>query len=138
MDHFGESGQYFEFTEGRPQEKILGTKLLSTDNMNKEAKKRALKDIGDTSLCLCGFFSDSLNKKIVDSRYYSDLGRIAYERLNSIVPDFYDIPSFFKLIAESLGNIIMIMNLVAEKHFSATLQLEPCLIIADDKKLKAS
>lgn len=137
MDRFGESGQYFEFSEGKAQDKILGTKLLSTDNMNKESKKRALKDIGDMSLCLCGFFSDSLNKKIVDTRYYQDLGKIAYERLDSIVPHFYDIPSFFRLIAESLSNIVMVMNLVAENHFSNSLSPEPCLILSN-KEEKAS
>ena len=138
MDRFGESGQYFEVIEGKPQEKVLGTKLLSIDNMNKEAKKRALRDIGDTSLCLCGFFSDSLNRKIVDSRYYRELGVIAYQRLNSIVPDYYDIPSFFKIISESLNSIIMMMNLVAQRHFSSELELQPAMIVSDYSKIKAS
>ena len=62
MDKFGDSGNYFETIEGKVREKVLGMKFLETSHMTREEKKRTLKDIGDTALLICGFFSESLNK----------------------------------------------------------------------------
>lgn len=115
MDKFGESGKFFETKEGKVREKILGTKLLQTSSMTKGERKRALKDIGDTALLICGYFSDSLNKKIIDTGYYQELGQTAYRKLNSVVPQAYDVPSFFKGLSFDFERLTMVMNLVSEK-----------------------
>lgn len=83
--------------------------------MEKEQKKAALRDIGETSLVLCGYFSDSMNRKIVDPRYYQDIGVIAYKQLNAFVPNAYDVPSFFKKLAGSFSHVTNLMTLVAKE-----------------------
>lgn len=118
MDKYGDSGNYFEVVEGKVREKVLGLKLLETSNMNGEERKRTLKDIGDTALLICGFFADSLNKKIIDTRYYQELGQTAYSRLNNVVPTAYDIPSFFSLLSHRFDQLTTVMALVSEKTLS--------------------
>lgn len=115
MDKYGESVNYFEITEGKVKEKVLGIKLLETSHMTREEKKRTLRDIGDTALLICGFFSDSLNKKILDTKYYQELGQRAYRRLNAEVPSAYDVPSFFNLLSMRFDHLATVMNLVSEK-----------------------
>ena len=57
LDKFGESVNFFELDEGRVREKILGLKLLESGQMIRSQQKKVLKDIGDTALFICGFFS---------------------------------------------------------------------------------
>lgn len=141
MDRFGQSQEYFEESDGKLREKILGTKLLEASQMkSKGAQKRAFKDIGDTALLLCGYFSDSLNKKLVDDRFYREVGQIAYRRLNTIVPNVYEIPSFFNNISKSFDSITMMIDLVAKQINSRSQQMndEPLLLFVSEAKIKIS
>ena len=45
-------------------------------------KIKLLQSIGDFSLYICGFFSDSLDRKIVDIDYYISMGSKAYYNLS--------------------------------------------------------
>jgi hypothetical protein len=116
MDHFGESSKFFEQVDGKSREKILGIKFLEAGHLPKEKRKAAIKDIAETSLLVCGFFSDSLNKKIIDVKYYQDLGMMAYGNLNSMVPNAYDVPAFYKNMANSFSSVALLMSLVAKKN----------------------
>ena len=44
------------------------------------AQRASLKQIGDVSLFVSGFFSDSLRRKLVDVDYYVSIGGVAYQR----------------------------------------------------------
>ena len=135
MDKFGESKQYFDFAEGRPKDKILGVKLLETQQKPRTQQKRELKDIGDTALFLCGYFSESLNSKLVDTRYYQELGQIAYDRLNHLVPEAFEVPSFFKMMSRGFGPLTTMMSIVASQ-FQRQNESDVLLIVGD--ALKAS
>jgi len=135
MDRLGESENYFAVEDGKVRDKILGTKLLETNQMDKQNKKRTLQDIGDTALILCGYFSDSLNKKIVDPSYYQILGISAYNRLDSLIPEVYEIPEFFHKIAQWFHHLTMLISLVANDFVK---QPEPVsIVISDLKKIRA-
>jgi hypothetical protein len=45
------------------------------------AQRDGLRKVGDLSLFISGFFSDSLNRKLVDVDYYIQLGESAYGSL---------------------------------------------------------
>jgi hypothetical protein len=47
-------------------------------------RARLLRTMGDTALFMSGFFSDSLNRKIVDLDYYRTMGGHAYARLSRL------------------------------------------------------
>jgi len=137
MDKFGDSSNLYENDEGKVRDKILGTKLLESSQMNKLEQQRVLRDIGDTALFICGYFSESLNRKIVDTKYYQDIGMIAYQRLNSHVPQAYEIPSFFKRLSISFSSITTVMSLVFQQNNFEGPE-EMFLLFANNKSLKAS
>lgn len=113
MDKLGDSSKYFETIDGKVRNKILGIKLLEASQLSKEKRKAVIRDVGETALILCGYFSDSLNRKIVDAKYYQDVGTIAYEQLNSFVPSAYDVPSFFKKLANNFNHVTNLITLVS-------------------------
>lgn len=133
MDKFGASGNYFEVIEGKVREKVLGIKFLEASNMTREERKRTLKDVGDTALLICGFFSESLNKKILDTKYYQDLGQRAYSHLNAEVPSAYDVPSFFNLLSVRFDQLATVMNLVSEKTLGQGFDGDSAYLIVSKK-----
>ncbi len=116
MDQFGDSNKYFENVDGKIREKILGIKLMESTQFPKEKQKIVLKDIAETSLLLCGYFYDSLNRKIVDTKYYQDIGVMAYQRLNSFNPEAFNQKNFFKGIASHFHQMTNLMSMVSLKH----------------------
>lgn len=133
MDNFGDSSKLFEQVNDRSREKILGIKLMESSQFPKEKQKHILKDIAETSLFICGYFADSLNRKIIDAKYYEDLGKIAYTRLNSFTPEAYDVPSFYKMMAGQFSEVTLLMNLVAKKYSTDSDPAMPWLILQDRK-----
>jgi hypothetical protein len=69
-----------EFTTARVSDEPLGMKLAATPD-SPEQRVRTLKEVGDTSLYIAGFFAESLNRSLVDVDYYVGLGQTAYIRL---------------------------------------------------------
>ncbi len=138
MDQYGESEKFFEQVNNRSREKILGIKLMESSQFPKEKQKIILRDIAETSLLVCGYFYDSLNNKLVDVRYYEDIGKIAYTRLNSFMPEAYDIPSFFKMMSQSFSDVTLLMNLVSKKYSAESDPAMPWLIVTDRRDRKIS
>jgi hypothetical protein len=113
LDKFALSEDFFEISEGKVRQKILGTKLLEATQLTREEQKKVYKEVGDMSLLVCGYFSQSVNKKIVDTHYYSQLGKMAYGHLNSVTPSFLDIPSFYLMIATCFESLTSLMSIMA-------------------------
>lgn len=124
LNEFGDPHKLFDIEDNRFKQKILGIKLLESTHATKEKQKVLLRDIAETSLFICGFFSDSFNKKIYDISYYEELGKIAYLRLDTLAPSFYDIPDFYKMMAHEFSEVRTLLNLVSKKS----------LCISDPKK----
>lgn len=116
LDKFALSEDFFEVSEGKVREKILGMKLLEATQFSREEQKRVYKEVGDMSLMVCGYFSESVNKKIVDVQYYSQLGRMAYSHLNSVTPSFFDIPSFYSMVATCFESLTTLMTAMASRE----------------------
>jgi hypothetical protein len=124
--------EFFEQENGRVQDKVLGIKLLEASQKRTEEQRRIYRDVGDTALMVCGYFSNSVNKKLMDVNYYIQLGQTAYDRMNSLDPSFMDIPSFYKLMASSFEKITTLIDLFARSGQSDPLQH----FLLDDDKLK--
>ena len=138
MDKFSHSKEYFETLDGKVREKTLGKKLLESAHLSKPSQKRELRDIGDTALLLCGFFSQSLNRKIVDPGYYHEVGQIAYRRLNGFIPDAFDVDSFFKILSNNFKEMTNMMTLVSQQNNMVSDHNQDIIFISNDKKIKAS
>src|SRR3954466_5850486 len=69
-----------DFTTQRLSDEPLGIKLASAPDSPGE-RVRTLKEVGDTSLYVAGFFAESLTRSLVHVDYYVGLGQNAYAQL---------------------------------------------------------
>ena len=63
------------------EERPLALRLLEAIEAAPRERRTQLREIGDTSLFISGFWADSLADKLVDVDYYIDLGGTAYGEL---------------------------------------------------------
>jgi hypothetical protein len=72
-----------EFTKTRLTDEPLGLKLAAASNASgrPEERVRTLKEVGDTSLYVAGFFAESLTHSLIDVDYYVGIGQTAYSQL---------------------------------------------------------
>lgn len=72
-------------------DEALGIRFVQALQAGGTAQRRGLRDVGDTSLFISGFFSDSLNRRLVDIDYYIQLGGRAYGSLAQADDRFGDV-----------------------------------------------
>ena len=72
-------------SSGEKQMLTLAEMWLEAGNMANSEKIERLKQLGDRALYVSGFFSDSLQRKIVDVDYYAEMGGAAYASLAGCV-----------------------------------------------------
>lgn len=69
-----------DFTKTRLTDEPLGLKLAQP-GADPGERVRNLKQVGDTSLYVAGFFAESLTRSLVDVDYYVGIGQNAYAQL---------------------------------------------------------
>lgn len=116
LDKFALTEDFFETSDGKVREKVLGLKLLEAAQLPRDEQKKVYKEVGEMSLMVCGYFSESTNKKILDTQYYAQLGKMAYSQLNSVAPRFLDVPHFYGIVATCFGSLTTLMTLLASKE----------------------
>jgi hypothetical protein len=72
-------------------------------------QRETLKDIGDRSLFVSGFFADSLRRKTVGVDYYVSIGGFAYGALSRAETD-----TFSPVFAELAGNFVRFVDVLTE------------------------
>jgi hypothetical protein len=106
-----------EFTRSRISDEPLGLKWLESRHGSPGERVRALKEVGDTTLYVAGFFAESLERKLIDTDYYIGLGEAAYGELaqrmaGSSLREVYEelaagFPGFVDVLTEVRGEINM-------------------------------
>jgi hypothetical protein len=76
-------------------------------------QRTSLKHIGDVALFVSGFFSDSLNRKLVDVDYYVSIGGCAYSALSRVETDTFS-PVFAELGTKFVG-FVDVLSEVSER-----------------------
>lgn len=66
-------------TDGRQADTLAQQLAIALEEESPEMRARRLRELGDFSLYVAGFFTDSLRKKLVDVDYYIGMGGAAYE-----------------------------------------------------------
>jgi len=98
-----------EFTRARLPDEPLALMLAQSRGADPAQRVRTLKEVGDTSLYVAGFFAESLSKKLVDVDYYVGIGSSAYgelaSRLGGSLTEVYGelagkFPGFVEVLAE--------------------------------------
>jgi hypothetical protein len=65
----------------RDDDEPLGIRLARALEAGGSRQRDSLREVGDRSLFISGFFADSLNRSLVDIDYYIQLGECAYASL---------------------------------------------------------
>lgn len=66
---------------GNPAETLTQQLAVALEEENSEMRAARLQKLGDYSLYIAGFFTDSLSRKLVDVDYYIGMGGAAYENV---------------------------------------------------------
>ena len=99
-----------DMSRTRLTDEPLGVKLAAA-SADPGERVRTLKQVGDTSLYVAGFFAESLTRSLVDVDYYVGLGQNAYAQLarslggQRTIADVYEelagnFPKFVDVLAE--------------------------------------
>ena len=92
------------------EDEALGVKLARAMQTAGLAQRDGLRKVGDLSLFISGFFSDSLNRRLVDVDYYIQLGEMAYGSLarqgDEALGDVFDeLSEKFTAFVDVLGEV---------------------------------
>jgi hypothetical protein len=91
----------------------LGLQLIRALERGGVQQRESLRQIGDLSLFVSGFFSDSLRRKLVDVDYYANIGGVAYNALSRCESDTFS-PVFAEL-AENFVTFVDVLSEVSER-----------------------
>ncbi len=91
----------------------LGPKLVVALDSAGARQRAELKQVGDASLFISGFFSDSLRRKLVDVDYYVMLGEHAYNALSRIESEA--VSPVFAELAEKFVGFVDVLTEVSER-----------------------
>ncbi|MGZ3651691.1 MAG: hypothetical protein ACXVB9_12475 [Bdellovibrionota bacterium] len=69
---------------GNPADTLTQQLALALEQAKAEQRAQRLRKLGDYSLYIAGFFSDSLSRKLVDVDYYIGMGCAAYENVAAL------------------------------------------------------
>jgi hypothetical protein len=92
------------------EQEALGLRFVRAMQAAGIAQRDGLRKVGDTSLFISGFFSDSLNRRLVDVDYYIQLGEYAYGSLarhgDQALGDVFDeLAGKFTAFVDILGEV---------------------------------
>ena len=87
----------------------LALKLARALESGGSEQRANLKEIGDVSLFISGFFADSLRRKLVDVDYYVSIGGCAYNVLRR-----HEADTFSPVFAELADNFVRFVDVLSE------------------------
>jgi hypothetical protein len=81
-------------------------------------QRLGLRQVGDASLFVSGFFSDSLRRKLVDVDYYATIGGYAYQALSRVEHDA--VSGVFAELGEKFVGFVDVLAEVSERSQCAS------------------
>jgi hypothetical protein len=95
--------------EAMTSNEALGVRLVRALQSAGRDQRRGLKQVGDVSLFISGFFSDSLRRGLIDVDYYVSLGGYAYGSLSAtddaLSPIFAELSDKFVAFVDVLTEV---------------------------------
>jgi hypothetical protein len=101
---------HFDRSSSVAADEPLGVRLARALQAGGSAQREGLREVGDLSLFISGFFSDSLTRSLVDVDYYIHLGECAYgslaRRSDPALGDVFDeLAGKFAAFVDVLGEV---------------------------------
>ena len=87
----------------------MAVRLAEAVNAAGAKQRDSLRQIGDLSLFMSGFFADSFQRKLVDVDYYANIGGTAYAALSR-----YETDAFSSVFAELADNFVRFADVLSE------------------------
>src|SRR3989344_7658807 len=118
LSHFISADNLFERnSEGKPEDPTLVLKLADAMSAaGAEVRRSRLKELGDCSLYIAGYFSHSLERKLVDVDYYIGMGGAAYTEAASI-PGKMSTSEVFAELGSRFPALVDVLGQVSEESF---------------------
>lgn len=91
----------------------LALRLAKALESGGEEQRARLRTLGDVSLFVSGFFSDSLRRRVVDVDYYVSMGEYAYGSLSRFEHDTF--ATTFAELAERFPSFVDVLSEVSEQ-----------------------
>jgi hypothetical protein len=98
---------------GDDQDTPLAIRLGRALESGGRQQRAGLKQIGDVSLFVSGFFSDSLRRKVIDVDYYVSIGGYAYHALSQMERDSF--ASVFAELGDKFVGFVDVLSEVSER-----------------------
>lgn len=107
VGHISSDSLLVENLEGKKEFPTLVNLLAKAieDNSSERYKK-----MGDTSLYISGYFSESLNKKLVDIDYYIKMGQMAYAQVYALNPNL----GIYNKLSERFDRLVDLLGQVSD------------------------
>ncbi len=96
----------------------LGVRLVEALESGGARQRTALRQVGDASLFVSGFFSDSLRRSLVDVDYYATIGGHAYHALSRVETD--QLSPVFAELGEKFTAFVDVLSEVSERTSCTT------------------
>ena len=109
----------------------LAIRLVEALDAPVTRQRTSLKQIGDLSLFVSGFFADSLKRKLVDVDYYVSIGGTAYNALSR-----YETDAFSPVFAELADNFVGFVDVLSEVSERASCSSNSDLLRLYDRWLR--
>ncbi|MBI4476011.1 MAG: hypothetical protein HY654_02495 [Acidobacteria bacterium] len=105
---------FVQLDEGKPfDSEPLSLQLGRALQSGGATQRAGLRQVGDASLFISGFFSESLNRRLVDLDYYISLGGYAYEELSR--QESQRVSRIFAELAEKFTAFVDVLSEVSER-----------------------
>lgn len=108
-----------EMTRARLTDEPLGVKLAQPA-VDAGERVRTLKQVGDTSLYVAGFFAESLNRSLVDVDYYIGIGQTAYAQLARSLGGQRSLTEVYEELAANFPQFVDVLAAVRKRTDFAT------------------
>jgi len=114
--------EHYIHTQNLTKKDTLAEMFLKANSIDENINRtELLKQLGDTSLYISGFFGDSLNRKVVDIDYYASMGGTAYAALASMAADDQNVP-VFEEFARRFMDFVDVLTYISQKALVQTDQ----------------
>ena len=99
------------------EQRPLALRMMAALEATPRERRTKLREIGDTSLYVSGFWADSLERKPVDVDYYIDMGGSAYSELAPGGTGWTGDPfgDVFGELAQNLARFVEVLMLVSRR-----------------------
>ena len=104
-----------DFARTPPDDEALAIKMCEGLQALPGPRAQKLRQVGDTSLFVSGFFPDSLNRSMVDVDYYIGMGEIAYGHLSRMLrPKAGALHDVFLELSDKFERFVRVLSEVSQ------------------------